>query len=129
MNKLKLRILLGFVVCLAGIFVALGGAGLYSAPSKARAESVPGSAALAANAPGAPDVVRLVGPVVSNTKLRDLPYIPPAPQIPEERLTRYPHSEIGKSARSQSSGFAQFQSLFEKIFRPVPSMPRAAADI
>ena len=66
-------------------------------------------------------MVRLVGPVVSNTKLRDLPYIPPAPQIPEERLTRYPHS--GKPARSQSSGFPQFQSLFEKIFRPVSSMP------
>ena len=63
MNKLKLRILLAAVLCLAGIFVALGGAGLYSAPSKARAEAVPGSAAPTANAPGAPDVVRLVGPV------------------------------------------------------------------
>ena len=68
MNKLKPRILLAAVLCLAGIFVALGGAGLYSAPSKARAEAVPGSAAPTANAPGAPDVVRLVGPVVSNTK-------------------------------------------------------------
>ena len=29
MNKLKLRILLAAVLCLAGIFVALGGAGLY----------------------------------------------------------------------------------------------------
>src|SRR5262245_12173067 len=74
-----------------------------------------------ANAPGAPDVVGLVGPVVSNTKVRDLPYIPPAPQIPEERLTRYRHS--GKLARSRSSGFSQFQSLLEKIVRPVPSMP------
>src|SRR5262245_5545827 len=32
-----------------------------------------------ADAPGAPDVVRLVGPVVSDTKVRDLPYIPPTP--------------------------------------------------
>ena len=52
MNKLKLRILLSTVLCLAGIFVALAGAGLYSAPSKAPAEAVPGSAAPTANAPG-----------------------------------------------------------------------------
>ena len=121
MNKVKPRILLGSVLCMSGIFVALAGAGLYSAPSKAQAKSAPGSAAFAANAPGAPDVVRLVGPVVSNTRLRDLPYIPPTPQIPEERLTRYRHS--GTPAGSRSSGFTQFQSLFEKIFRPPPSMP------
>ena len=30
MNKLKPRILLAAVLCLVGIFVALGGAGLYS---------------------------------------------------------------------------------------------------
>ena len=80
-----------------------------------------GSPVAVANVPGAPDVVRLVGPVVSNTRLRDLPYIPPAPEIPEERLTRYSHS--GRAARSQSSGFPHFQSLFEKIFPSVSSMP------
>jgi hypothetical protein len=120
MNKLKLRILLSTTLCLAGIFFALNGAGVYFDSFKAQAQSVPGSAPRA-SLPGAPDVVRLTGPVVSNTNLRDLPYIPPAPQIPEERLTRYPHSE--RSARSQSSGFLKFQSLFEKIVRPVPSMP------
>ena len=111
MNKLKPRIFLGSVFCLTGIFVALGEAGLSSAQSKAR-PVVRGSAAPAANASGGPDLVRLAGPVVSNTKLRDLPYIPPTPQIPEERLTRYPHSAT--PARSQSSGFSQVQSLFEK---------------
>src|SRR4029077_20599657 len=80
-----------------------------------------GPAAPTTNAPGAPDVVRLIGPVVSNTRLRDLPYIPPTPQIPEERLTRYPHS--GRSAGSHSSGSSQFQSLFANIFRSAPSMP------
>ena len=121
MDKLKLRIFLGSVLCLAGIFVALGAAALYLVPSKAQAQPGPGSATPTANVPGVPDVVHLIGPVVSNTNVRDLPYIPPAPQFPEERLTRYRHSE--KAAGSRTSGFAQSQSLFEKIFRPVPSMP------
>jgi len=82
-----------------------------------------GSPPPTANAPGEPDVVRLFGPVVANTNVRDLPYIPPTPQIPEERLTRYPHSETGTQAGSRTPGFAQFQSLFDKIFRPVPTMP------
>ena len=43
MNKVKPRILLGSVVCIAAVFVALAGAGLYSLPSKAQA-AVPGSA-------------------------------------------------------------------------------------
>ena len=120
MNKLKPRILLGSVFCLTGIFVALGEAALSSPPSKPRTV-IRGSGMSTANASGGPDLVRLVGPVISNTKVRDLPYIPPAPQILEEPLTRYPHSE--RPARSQNSGFPRFQSLFEKIFRPVPSMP------
>ena len=120
MNKLKPRILLGSVFCLTGIFVALGEAGLSFEQSKARTV-VRGSAAPAANAPGEPDVVRLVGPIVSNIRVRDLPYIPPAPQILEEPLTRYRHSE--RPTRSQSSSFPRFQSLSEKILPPAPSMP------
>src|SRR5262245_3002172 len=120
MAKQKARILLGSVLCLMGIFVAMGEGRLNSAPSKAQ-PAVPGSAAPIENGSGAPDVVRLVGPAVSNTNVRDLPYIPPTPQIPEERLTRYPLS--GRPVRSQSSGSLGFQSLFEKIFPSVPSMP------
>jgi hypothetical protein len=120
MKKLKPRLLIGSAFCLAGIFVALGEVGLSSAQSKAQIV-VRGSTAPTANASGGPDVVRLVGPIVSNTKVRDLPYIPPTPQILEEPPTRYRHSE--RSARSQTSGFSQFRSLFEKIFPSVPSMP------
>ena len=67
--------------------------------------------------------MRLIGPVIMNTDLQHLPYIPPAPAILQRPLTRYPRPETGTPAGSQTSGFAQFQSLFEKIFRPLPSMP------
>src|SRR5438874_12292917 len=41
-----------------------------------------------------PDFAQLVGPVVQNIDLRDLPYVAPNPEIEEKRLTRYPHPEI-----------------------------------
>src|SRR5947207_11504142 len=43
----NLRILSGFVFCLAGVFIALAGTGLYLGPSKAQAEPGSGSAATA----------------------------------------------------------------------------------
>jgi hypothetical protein len=68
--------------------------------------------------------VQLVGPVALNNDLRSLPYIPPAPQILQQRLTRYPRPEIQEPAKSVTiSGFAQFQSLIKGFFRPVPTMP------
>jgi len=41
-----------------------------------------------------PDVVRMVGPVMLNKDLRELPYVAPNEEIEEKRLTRYPHPEI-----------------------------------
>ena len=77
------------------------------------------------DAPGTqtPDVVRLIGPVVQNTDLRDLPYIPPAPQILKQRLTAHSRPQLEEPAQSESSAFPQFQSLLEKILPPTPTMP------
>jgi len=120
---LNLRVLLASVFCLASVLIALTGAGLYLGSSTAQAQPGPGSATPIAESRGGPDVVRLIGPVIMNTDLQHLPYIPPAPAILQRPLTRYPRPETGTPAGSQTSGFAQFQSLFEKIFRPLPSMP------
>ena len=119
MNNAKPRILCASVLCLAGIFVALGGAGLYSAPSKAQAQPGTGPAAPRENSPNGPDVVRLVGPVVMNTDLQHLPYIPPSAQIEHPPLTRHPR----KTAAGSSQEFSSFEALMEEIFQPIPNMP------
>src|SRR6266700_2330299 len=86
----NLRVLIAALFCLAGVAVALFGMGAFSnvfAQPKSSA-GVTGRQ----DAPGTqtPEVMQLVGPVVLNTDLRDLPYVPPAPQIIKQRLT--PHS-------------------------------------
>ena len=116
----NLRVLIASVFCLAGVFIALVGAGLYLGSSKAQAQPGPGSAAPAANSASGPDVVRLVGPVRLDQHLKDLPYIPPAPQI-EKRL-RKPYEKRGAS-RSQTPGLVQFESLINGMLQPVPAMP------
>ncbi len=70
-----------------------------------------------------PTVVRMVGPVHLDQDLRSLPYIPQKGETEERRLTRHPHPELGGPPPSQTSGFAQFQSLIEGILQPVPMMP------
>ena len=123
MNKIKPRILLGSVLCLAGVFIALAGAGLYMGSSKAQAQSRPRSAAPAANAPSGPDVMRLVGPVRLDQDLRTLPYVPNEAEIGERQLRIFPFPLSGGRAGSPASAFPQLQSLLEKIVRPVPTMP------
>src|SRR6266487_4577430 len=77
------------------------------------------------DAPGTqtPDVVRLVGPVVMNTHLRDLPYIPPAPQILKERMIPHTRPGLQEPAQSETSAFPQFQSLLKDFFETIPNMP------
>jgi hypothetical protein len=123
MNKIKPRILLGSVLCLAGVFIALAGAGLYMGSSKAQAQSRPRSAAPAANAPSGPNVMRLVGPVRLDQDLRTLPYVPNEAEIGERQLRIFPFPLSGGRAGSRASAYPQFQSLLEKIVRPVPTMP------
>jgi len=68
-----------------------------------------------------PDIVQLVGPVVQNIDLRDLPYVAPNPEIEEKRLTRYPHPEI-PSPTSQAD-YPRFDVLMKQVLAPAPTMP------
>jgi hypothetical protein len=76
-----------------------------------------------ANTPGAPDVMRLVGPIRLDQDLRTLPYVPNQGEIEERQRRIFPFPLSGGRASSRPSGFPQFQSLLEKIVRPVPTMP------
>jgi hypothetical protein len=116
----NLRVLIASVFCLAGVLIAIVGAGLYLGSSKAQAQPGPGLAAPAANSANGPDVVQLVGPVRLDQHLQDLPYIPPAPQILKRLLKPY---EKRGASRSQTPGLAQFESLINGMLQPVPAMP------
>ena len=119
----KLRVLVASVFWLAGVFIALGGMGLYLGAPKAEAQSAPGPTTVTASSPtGGPDVVPLVGPVCISTDLRDLPYIPPTPQILKQRLIPYPRVKTGAPS-IDTSRFAQLPTLIMEILRPVSMMP------
>jgi hypothetical protein len=118
----NLRVLLAFVFCLAGVLMALGGVGLYLGSSKAQAQPGAESATVTANSPNGPDIVRLVGPVVVNADLRDLPYIPPAPQILKQLLVPHQWAETG-ALPTGTPRSAQFPALITGILQPVPTMP------
>ena len=118
------RVLIASVFCLAGVFIALVGAGIYLGSSKAQAQSGPASTMpVTGNSPIGPDVVRLVGPVIVSTDLRDLPYIPPTPKTLEQLLGPYPHRENRRPPRSQTSGLVEIESLIKGVLWPVPTMP------
>ena len=111
----NLRVLIASVFCVTGVFIALGGARLYSAQSKAQPTT---------KSAGGPKVVRMVGPVAMNTDLRSLPYIPQTQKNEEERrLTRYPFPLSGRPGKSGTSSFPQFQSLLQRVLTPAPNMP------
>src|SRR5207302_658275 len=114
------RLLIGFIFCLAGVFLALLGFALY-----------PGGSALAQRptqnqtGSGGPEVVRLIGPVSQNVDLRALPYIAPKPEFEERVLTRYPHGtgQTGARAAYGTSGLTYVQQVLKSIWRPAPTMP------
>src|SRR6266403_2390195 len=119
----KLRVLVASVLWLAGGFIALGSVGLYLGAPKAEAQSAPGPTTVTASSPsGGPDIVPLVGPVCVNTALRDLPYIPPTPQILNQRLIPYPRVKTGAPS-IDTSRFAQLPTWIMEILRPVSMMP------
>jgi hypothetical protein len=64
----------------------------------------------------------MIGPVIMNTNLRNLPYVAPEREVEERRLTRYPFPEDG-APPPLPAGFQQFQALLKKIWRPTPTMP------
>jgi hypothetical protein len=116
------RVLIASVFCLIGVFVALLGAGAFSNLfAQTKGVKQPGVAARQ-DAPGTqtPNVVHMVGPVVMNTDLRNLPYVPETGEIEGPRLTRHPFPLLGGPGKS---GSPQFHSLMEKILTPTPNMP------
>jgi len=119
------RVLIASVFCLAGVFVALLGMGAFSnlfAQTKGTKQT---GVAARQDAPGTqtPNVVHMIGPVVMNTDLRNLPYVPQTGEIEGPRLTRHPFPLSGGPDRSGTSAFPQVQSLLEKILTPTPNMP------
>ncbi len=95
----NLRVLIASVFCLIGVFVALLGSGAFSnlfAQTKGIKQA---GVAARQDATGAqtPNVVRLIGPVVMNTNLRNLPYVAPHAEIDRPRLTRYPFPLSGRA--------------------------------
>jgi hypothetical protein len=115
----NLRVLTAAVFCLFAIAVALFAQG--KGPKQTQqtnrsttSQDVPGTQR--------PEVMRMVGPVVLNADLRDLPYIAPKREVEERRLTRYPFPENG-APPPLPAGYQQFQALLKKIWRPTPTMP------
>ncbi|MBO0696706.1 MAG: hypothetical protein J2P56_11485, partial [Verrucomicrobia bacterium] len=67
-----------------------------------------------------PDVVRLIGPVMQNKDLRDLPYVAQNEEAENQPLTRYPHPKIGAPP---PAGAAWLQSFVKAVLPPTPNMP------
>ena len=121
----NLRVLIASVLCLFGVFVALLASGAFS--NLLAQPSGPKQAAGSSrqDAPGTqtPTVTRLIGPVVLNADLRDLPQVQPGPKVSRPLMTRYPHGTGAAMESEETSDFPQLRSLLGKIFRPVPNMP------
>jgi N-acetylneuraminic acid mutarotase len=116
----NLRVLIAAVFCLLGIAVAL----FAQTKSTRAAQQARQPRNAQQDAPGTqrPDVVQLVGPIRTGTRLSELPYVPPQPKETEEQpLTRYPHPKTG--APPPKISLPRVQSLLGKIFRAMPNMP------
>ena len=114
------RALIGFGLCVVGVFLALLGFGTFSkaaAQSSGSVQNQPRS--------GPPDVVQMVGPVAQNHDLRSLPYVPPKEEFEERILTRYPHGigQTGAPTGNGISGLARVQTVLKDLWRPAPTMP------
>ena len=118
----NLRVLIGSVLCLTGIFVAMLGMGGFSSVFAQRRGANSNQ-----DAPGTqtPDVVRMVGPVRLDKDLRDLPWVAPKPEHEEQPLYRHPRPTQPPQTSSGygTSGLARVQSLLKNIWQPQPTMP------
>src|SRR2546428_688866 len=113
-SALQITLALGLISLSAILFAS----SLTSSPGGANASS---TTAIQPDTP-MPDVVQLIGPVILNTDLRDLPYIAPSHEFEEKRLTRYPHPEIPTPTKP-TSAYQRFESLMKQILSPMPQMP------
>jgi len=115
----NLRVLFGIIVSSLGVFLALLS---FDGWSKASAQT-PGQTQSAA---GAPESVRMVGPVVLDQDLRNLPYVAPKEEFEERALTRYPHPGAGNVVLAPSPDRQcpdLTATLLKTIWRPAPTMP------
>ena len=112
----NLRVLIGLLLFLAGVFLALLGFGTFSnasAQSNGSVQNQPRS--------GPPTVVRMIGPVRLDQDLRSLPYVAPKEEFEERRLTRYPHGTGNTGATGSGiSGLSYVQSLLKTPTMPGP---------
>src|SRR5437867_6277384 len=113
----NLRVLIAAVFCLGALAVALFAQTKSARPTQQSNRSVD-----AQDAPGTqtPDIVQLIGPVILNTDLRDLPYIAPSQEFEEKRLMRHSHPEIP----TPTSAHERFESLMNQVISPLPNRPR-----
>jgi len=116
----NLRVLIAAVFCLLGIAVAL-----FAQGNRTKQTQQTNRSRTQRDAPGTqrPDVVKMIGPVVMNQDLRNLPYVPPKQKEEERRLTRYPFPLAGADAPAGSGTSAYVQRLLKNLWRPTPTMP------
>jgi len=116
----NLRILTACAFCLLGIAVALFAQGRGTKQTQQTSRS-----GARQDAPGTqkPDVVQMIGPVVMNQDLRNLPYVPPKQKEEERRLTRYPFPLAGSDAPAGSGISPYVKRLLKNVWRPAPTMP------
>ena len=118
----NLRVFIASVFCLSGVVIVLGSIGFYPGTSRAEAKSGLEATSVRTSSPGGPNVVPLLGPVVINTNLRDLPYIPPTSHSLREMLGRDPSIDIAASP-IEASRFVRLPALITGTLRSVPTMP------
>src|SRR5438477_1980238 len=122
------RVLIASMLCLFGVFVALIASGAFSnvfAQTKgAKQTRIAGNQ----DAPGIqkPDVVQMIGPVVMNQDLRNLPYVAPKVEFEERRLMHFHHSSTAQAIALSGyalSGLKYVQALLKNLWRSTPNMP------
>src|SRR6266545_6684964 len=96
----NLRVLTASVFCLLGIAVAL-----FAQGNRTKQPQQTNRSRTQQDSPGTqrPDVVQMVGPVMLNQNLRDLPYVAPKEEFEERVLTRYPRGQGAPPPAAPSS--------------------------
>src|SRR4051812_36769433 len=112
----NLRVLIASMLCLFAIAVAL-----FAQGNRTKHAQQNNRSGARQDAPGTqkPEVTQMIGPVVVNGDLRNLPYVPPGPKIDRPLLKPGLHDTGARTESEESSAFPQFQSLLGKIFRLV----------
>jgi hypothetical protein len=122
----NLRVLIAFLLCLFGVFMALLGSGAFSNLFAQTKGSKNNRSTARQDAPGTqtPDVVQMVGPVRTTTDVRHLPYIPNEGETEERRLTRYQFPNTGPLPSAPAAPSSPWmQKLLKSIFRATPTIP------